>query len=194
MEMVDREGDFRGEVIEYAVRKTDNSKSVGINLLMQIHEMYDRDSEAWVAWDYGQHVYGTIWVIKKDGAANENGVKTAVESLDWDGSFTSLSSKSWKPSICSFSVEEKEYNGKKRFEISFFNDYDRTPGGGMKQLDEAEVKSLQQQFGSPLRGLAAQFKRNKTTPPTGSKPAAPPPTKRQPEPVTNGAPQDEIPF
>jgi hypothetical protein len=194
MEMVDRPGDFRGVVEEYGVRKTDKSKSVGVNILMRITEMYDHDAQEWVGWDYQHHVYGTIWVIKKDGTPNDNGVKSAVEALDWDGSFTSLSAKTWKPAPCSFSVVEKEYQGSTSLEISFFNEYDRVPGGGMKQLDENEVKAIQAQYGSPLRGLAAQFKRNKTVPAAGSKPAAPPPAKRQPEPVTNGAPQEDVPF
>lgn len=192
MEMVDRPGDYRGVVEDYGVRKTDKSKSVGINLLMRITEMYDHENQTWIDWDYQHHVYGTIWVIKKDGTPNDNGVKSAVEALDWDGSFTSLSAKTWNPSDCSFTVIEKEWEGTKSLEVSFFNEFDRTPGGGMKQLDEAEVKAIQAQYGSPLRGLAAQFKRNKAVPEAGSKPAAPPRPKK-PEPVSS-IPADEVPF
>ena len=70
---IDREGNFRGYITDYALAasKTDGSKATAIRIQFQITEYYNRETEEWEDWSaFDFSVYGSIWLVKKDGAIN----------------------------------------------------------------------------------------------------------------------------
>lgn len=187
---VDRPGTFRAQITEYGLKEMD-SGSVAISLKATLSEMWDGDQ--WVEWlPYGMEAAGDIWVIKKDGKANEKAVESLIRYAGWDTSFSAITEGSWKPTACQVDIKEEEYQQKKSLRISFLGAYDRTPGA-MGNVDATKAADLDNRFGGTLRALSANAVRNKA-PAAGSKPPAPPPPAA---PVhANSAPPvaDEIPF
>jgi hypothetical protein len=190
---LDREGTFQGVIVEYWVRDTDKSKSVAVAYRAKITAMYDFENERWDDWsEFVEHlVEGSQWVIGKDGKVLERGFETLVQETGWDGSFTSIVQQTWQPTPCQFVVKNEPYKGKDYFKVAFINAFDRIPGGGSAAANPEKVNELQTLYGSQLKGLAGQFKRN-TKPPATSKPASPPKAKQAVS--ANGAGSDDVPF
>lgn len=192
---VDRVGDFRGTIIEYGLREYE-SGSVAVAIVAQLDELFSDDQ--WHPWgEYQMEATGYIIIIKKDGSTNQKQIEALCQFAGWDGSITSIVQGQWKPTPCQFNIKENVYQGQTSYRIEFVNAFDRTPGGALNNVDESKAKDLQARFGSSLKAIAGNVKRN-APPVNGSKPAAPPKKiEKQPEPVLPiGGPQpnDDIPF
>jgi hypothetical protein len=192
---LDREGTFQGVIVEYWVRDTDKSKSIAVAYRARITAMYDFEKEKWDDWsEFAEHlVEGSQWVIGKEGQVHERAVKTLVEDAGWDGNFTSIIQQTWQPIPCQLVVKNEPFEGRDYFKVAFINSFDRIPGGGSVAAKADKVNELQALYGSQLKGLAGQFKRN-AKPPASSKPSAPPPAKKQEPVLTNGEGGEDVPF
>lgn len=183
---VDRAGVFRGQIVEYWIVTAKESQSVAVGVQASLTEYWDEGQKGWVDWSpYDVFASGRIWVIKKDGTPNQRAVENLVQIASWDGSFTSIHSKTWEPMRCVFVIKAKEYQGQTTYEIDQLRDHDADPEKvGTFTLDDETIRKLQAQHGSALRAVASSVKRNGQAAPAG-KPAAPrPAAKSSPKPPT----------
>lgn len=180
MPMVDRKGIFRAEIVEYGLKEME-SGSVAVSLRCKLTDMWD--GEKFLPWDeYQQEIAGEVWIIKKDGSANEGAAESLMKHANWDASFSSVVNGTWQPTPIQITVEEETYKNAVRLKLGFVNAWDRIPGA-MSNVDEAKASALENRFGGTLRALRGNIDRNKPTPNSQSRPSAPPP------PV-----QNDIPF
>lgn len=198
---VDRKGSFRAEIREYGLQEKD-SGAVGVRIRCHLLECWDSENEAWDDWrEHNIEAWGTVWIVKKDGTINNTGVDSLVKNAGWDGELASIVNSTWQPTPCQVSTDENTYKGETTYPISFVNDYDRVPGANVGNVDGDGLKKLQARFGSSLRAVAGNAKRNSPT----AVPASPMPKRpTKAAPVSNGsatavAPppanaDDEIPF
>lgn len=189
---VSNKGEFRGQVLEYGLFEAD-SGSVGVNLKCSIEDIYHE--EEWADYrEYDLEVEGTIWIVKKDGGLNESGVQSLVKHAGWDGMIEAITGQTWQPNGISFSVEPNEYKGKTTYKINFIGSWDQPPGRKMGNVDETKGKALASRFGSQLRAVVGNTKRN--APPTANSKPAPPKKKpaKQDEPAMSAAANGDIPF
>lgn len=193
MQPCDREGAFRGNILEYTVKEFP-SGAVSIKYRAELTEIWDGQNEEWIPWaDYDMEVWGDCFVVKKDGSLNDAAIKSLVNHAGWDGKFTSLAEQTWKPTPCQFSVKKSEYQGTTYYNAAFVNGFDDAPGGSLAPVDPAAAKGLDSRFGAQLRALTGNKMRNQSPPPANAKPPAPPPSKPEPAKV-HAATGDDIPF
>jgi hypothetical protein len=176
---IDRPGSFRANITSYGLKQFD-SGAVAVAIKAELVSMF-YDGQ-WGEWPAGDHeAEGLVWIIKKKdegGGINENGVKSLINFAGWDGNIESIQSQTWQTTPCVVVVTEDTYKDKKQLRISFVNDYNRTPGGAMSNIDDKAAKELQARFGGSLRALAGNKARNETMPKDrpAPPPLAPPPT------------------
>ncbi len=192
----DRSGHFRVSVVSYGLRE-EKTGSIGISLQVKLLEMLDTNTEEpeWISWaEYNMECEGTIYIIKKDKTVNQGQAEALMKYAGWDGNFDSIVNQQWQSTDFSCTVESDTYNGKTRFKIGFINDYNFVPGGNRANVDATKGKQLQSQYGSALRAIASNIKRNGVAPPA-SRPSAPPmpPPTRELAAAPGGDPED-IPF
>jgi hypothetical protein len=189
----DREGQFRGRITNYGLRKAKETKSVGVTITALLDEIWNAESEAWEPWaEYGMEATGTIWVIGKEGKVNQLGVESLMKHAGWDADFEAIANGAWEPKPCQLAVKAETYNDQVQFKIAFVNDFDRKPGG-MGNVAPDEAKLLQDQHGQALRALLSNAKRGATKPET-AKPASPPKPNNRPVSAASGKGNDEVPF
>lgn len=176
MNRLDRPGIFKARPVSWKVQTSKTSKSVGLNFEFQVlAQLADGVNEAgdkapvWESWEgYDPvNVYGTIWVIGKEGKPNQTGIEQLVKSLGWDGDLKSVLGPP-PDVVCQVTVKEEVFEGTTHYKVSWLNPEDFVPGPGGASSDE--VAQLSTQFGSLLRAAAAGAK--KAAP---AKPAAPAP-------------------
>lgn len=168
----DREGTFRGEIIEYGLQDAKESKSVAVVVKCQVHEAYNFETETWEDWrQWNMEGYGNVWVIKKDGTINEKSAESLMRHAGWSGSLNDIVTGDWKPTPVQFVVKSETYKNQTQYKVAFINGYDSTPGGGIRSVDPDKAKELQLSYGSQFRALAGNVKAKE--PPKG-KPSAPP--------------------
>lgn len=194
----DREGDFRAEILEYGLQKAD-SGAVGVRMCFRLTAMWNTESQQWDDWSQWNVVaWGSQWIIKKDQKVNTRTVESLSRNCGWDGSLGSIVNNTWEPTPCQVSVKAEEYEGNTSHRVAFVNPFDRIPGANVGNVDIDGLKALEQQFGSSLRAVVGNVKRN-TAPPQAvnskSGPKAPPKPTQAMETVPPAAnEQDEIPF
>lgn len=183
-------GTFRGEIIEYDIRKGKESKSVGVWLKVRITEGFAEESGEWELIEDGQTwtVEGTLWVINKEGRTIifDTGPGPAEQLgmyAGWDLEFSSIANNTWEPATIQFSAQMDDYSKKVRLKTIY--EFGSLPTRAKVSVDTANTLDLE--FGSQLRALV--------TPPA---PKQPPIKKRpmpRPKPVVDGVePSDDIPF
>jgi hypothetical protein len=189
----DREGTFRGEVLEYALQDTKETKSVGVVLKLLVHDFYNRETEMWEDWrQFQMEGYGTVWIVKKDGAVNEPAAASLVEAAGWSGNLNDITTNEWRPEPLQFDVKHEVYKNQDQFKASFIKPYDATPGGGLRAMDGKKAQGLQSALGAQFRAIAGNVKAKMPT--AGSKPPAPPSNRadQEAEALAATAPNGEV--
>lgn len=198
---IDRIGDFRGQIVWAIVKPPYDSGAEAIEIVARIDEAWNYETEEWEDWrQYDMEVEGLLFVYGKGGKPNQTQITALHSHAGWDGTYTSISAETWKPSPCQFSVEEDEYKGKVRYRIAWLNAYDGPVGGSTKPLPLDKAKALDAQHGGSVRAIIGNAKRNATAP-TG-KPQSPPPQTAPPltaeqtkvEVAESKPGDDDIPF
>lgn len=187
--LMDREGIFRGDILGMAIKAAPGTSSKFIDLKCRVHDWWT--GTEWQDWrEYDMIAYGSLCIVKKDGTIHMPQAEPLMLYSGWDGDFTSLEHCQCNP--IRFTTKAREFikDGQKVtvYEIEWIDDYNRTPGSGLKSnVDEGDLKSLNAQFGAQLRALRGNGQRNAAKP-TG-KPSSPPPA-AQPAKEASG----DIPF
>lgn len=182
----DRAGVFRIEICEYGLKEMD-SGAVAVSIKALLTEWWD--GAQWLDWrQYDMEAGGDVWIIKKDnGGANDKAAESLMRHAGWDASVTAIVDGTWKPTPCQAVINQEEYKGQKSFKIAFLNDFNRTPGA-LSNVTPEKARDLENRFGSTLRALQSNVRRNQPAA-TNSRPPAPP---KAPEPAAATA--DGIPF
>lgn len=186
---IDRSGTARGRILHYELREY-QSGSVGVEYELAIDEFYgDPTPDEWNDWTgYACGVYGRTILVKKDGSPNETGVKSLVEAAGWiPGDFEQIACGAWNPPPIQVTIKADEYQGEVRYKAEWINPYDALVGG--RGVDAATAKALAAKYGSKIRAVAGNVKRNEAVPPQGK------PTMPKPATVPDdGAENPDIPF
>lgn len=203
MTPVERTGQFRALITDYGLTESKDG-AVGIAIKARLLEWFDPTGQgdggagAWAPWEqYEMEAEGVLWVVKKNGEINELAAKSLVAHANWDGNLLSITNGAWQPTQCQVSVEKDTYKNETRFRIGFVNDYHRNPLG-MSSVGMDKASELQARFGSSLRAIAGNAKRN--VPPQNGQPPAPPAPAATPAPVADlpppppGRSYEDIPF
>lgn len=190
--LLDREGNFRIQIVEYALKEFD-SGSVCVSMRATVLEQFDEESKTWIDWrPYNRDVLGDVFIVNKKGDLLEKAIQSLVNFAGWDANFDAIANGRWQPTPCQCSVAENVYKDQTSFKINFINSYDWHPGGS-GGVSAEKAKELSNRFGSQLRALAGNVKRN-APPPAESKPT-PPKKPDAPAPVfANGNGKDDPPF
>lgn len=195
MQAVDREGQFRAKILEYGIRPAD-SGAVAVSLHVHLTELWSGDQ--WHPWaEYQMEAFGDVWVVKKNGEVSQDAAENLMRCTGWDGSFASISNKTWKPTDCQVAISKDEYKGQVRYRINFVNAFDRDPSGGMSTVPDDKIRELENRFGASLRAIRGNIMRNQPAAPANGKPTAPPapPAAAAPHPASAAAQSaDGIPF
>ena len=182
----DREGFFRAHIEEYGCRDQE-SGAVCLSVKAKLLQIWSEEEKAWSDWgQYDMEAYGDLWLVKRDGTLNKLQVQALAQHCGWDGNFLGLTNGEWEPKDCQVAIKRDEYENVVRFRIAFVNDYHRIPGA-LGNIDEARARSLQTRYGSELRAIVGNAKRNAVTVPSGAPPIPPPPAQR----IKGG---EDIPF
>lgn len=207
-------GEYRGEVIDFALieKKNDKGDFGGLSLAIKV-----RAREVWMCpegsntpdWlnceDWEAHGEGYIVLVSKVGKVNEQQIARLVKYAGWDGNFENLADKSWQPSVIRFSIEEDRYEGNVTYRINWINQFDSNPGGG-GNVDVERAKVLNSQFGPSIRAIVSNARGPKPAPTAGkpTPPTAPAATRQLrkskqnepavPQPLLSTVPDSEIPF
>lgn len=170
----DREGEFRGEIIDYGLQKARESESLSVALKVRILEAYNFETEQWDDWRAYEPYegFGNVWIIKKDGSPNQNAIESLVKFAGWSGDIAEIVHKQWKPTPIRFSVAADTYKNETRYKVGFLGDYNSVPVFGIKSIAPDEAKSFQAKYQSQLRAIASGAKRNSAAP--SDRPPAPP--------------------
>lgn len=174
---LDRSGIFKARPFSWTVVTNENSQSVGINIGFLIDAQLE--GEEWTSWkDFDAHiVYGTWYVIGREGAPNTAAIDQLAKSMGWNGNLTAIAGEP-PDVVVQIAVKEDTYKEKTRFKASWMNPEDYVPTGIGASSDD--VKSLQTRFGSLLRAAAASAVKPAGKP--AAKPAVPSTTPAKPVP------------
>lgn len=152
---LEREGIFKAKPLTWGVFQAD-SGAVGIQMSFLV--LAQLDGHEWISWaDADDHVvYGTIWVIKKDGSIVAKNVEDMYSALGWEGGMAEVSGPV-PDRIVQVTVKAEEYKGKTQFRVAFIAPEDYTPGP--QGAAPEDVKKIDARFGSLLRAAAAGAKK-----------------------------------
>jgi len=189
----DREGSFQGRILEYGLKEFE-SGAVAITIKAALDKI--SNGEHWEDWEqYDMEAIGSLFIIKKDnGGVNNQQVESIVLATGWDGSLNSVVHGTWQPTPCQFVIKSETYKNVLQFRIAFINEHDRIPGG-LSNVDIDKAKALEAKYGSSLRAVSGNVKRNTAPAPTGKAMPAPKANGGAKEqPVGAAKKTDDIPF
>ena len=174
---IDRAGIFRGRCAEASmISGAEGSQSLGLHVVYDIEESLN--GSGWDDWrDYAVRASGTLWIIGKDGAINENAATTARDILGWNGDLKHVNAEL---NPAQLNVKEDTYEGKTRYRIEWFNPYDHSPGP--RKLEAGDLAKAETTHGAKLRAFFGQRRSTaaapagRPAPPTASSPPAPAPS------------------
>ena len=182
-------GNYRGRITESSIFQAD-SGAVAVHVRASIDDWWD--GEAWMDIRASNFdVEGFLYVIKTDGSPAEKKIASLCDHAGWDGQFASVTSGSWKPTPCAFTVEMESFRDKTNFRIGFLNAYDQSPGAG--GISQEKATELDAKYGPQLRAIAGTIKRQ-AAPPATAKPAAPPKRKAPATAPVGDHVDNSIPF
>lgn len=185
--MPDREGRFRGPILEAGCYETEK-ENICVELLHKCAEYWD--GTRWVdiaAQDWSIKSYG--YLMKRSDPKNpassmvwnETTLKGLKEAIGWDGVDFDFFTRPEDMTSCQVVVGWDEYNGTRSLKVKYVNGYDSEGGVGCKKGD---TRALTQKFGMKLRAIngGAPMAAPKIKPPTPAPalpslpplPAAPP--------------------
>lgn len=194
---LEREGIFKAKPLTWGVFQAD-SGAVGIQMSFLI--LAQLDGSEWVSWaDAEDHtVYGTIWVVKKDGSIVVKNVEDMYAALGWEGGMAEVSGPV-PDRVVQVTVKVEEYKGKTQYKVAFIAPENYVPGP--QGAAPEDVKKIDARFGSLLRAAAAGAKRaaggGAPKPAASASRAAPPPKHAAPTTKPDfpaPAKADDIPF
>lgn len=162
MSLIDREGTFRGEVVDGAPGVT-SKDNLQLCLALKALEIYDFDEEKWEDWqELGQGEYDEITAYLVLISADQNeifhfkSVEKAFE-VQFD-SVAEMENFDFTGKQIQFRTENSTYKDKTNLKVVAIDHFDAEPGQRVQKLDEEKVKSLDAKYASFFRGRRGEKK------------------------------------
>jgi len=172
---IDREGTFRGALVDYGISFTTNQFPQFVCRL-KASEIWDPDDEIWVDWTpYDVNEITGYFVLV--GAKGETLNCIQLEkALPWDGvSFAGLNDGDYSDTVVQFRVENRTYEDNTTLQVAWIDEYNAVPGNTVKKLDAAELKKLDAAYKNiRKKTVAAKAPAKPTSPGTVTKKGAKP--------------------
>lgn len=155
MELIDREGVFRFEIVEHGVSTGKNGFPAFVARL-SAKEFYDDSGQytddgepGWIDWsEYDQYITAYLVLFNNDKAIFH--YEDLQAAIGWDGSsFADLADEQHVGKTIIAGIEENEYNGQVRLQVKWVDAPDADPergSGGIKTLDSNELSGLDAKF------------------------------------------------
>ena len=179
MSLIDREGTFRGIVVDRSVTESSGGYPQ-FELQLKANEYYDEDDQEWVNWSQVDEKDTTAWLILFDGKNRQTLSFKQIEKIfGWDGaSFIDLNNIPFEGVELQFRVKKNIYEGNETYKVEWIDEHDASPGRTVRKLDADGLKALQAKYASKLKGKAPAKAPSKT--PSKAPPKAP---KKNPAPA-----------
>lgn len=184
MKWIDRPGIFKAVPFAWRLRDFENSQALAIE--MEFELVAKLENGEWQDWSQFEphQVRGQFFIIKKDGAVNEETHADLVTATGWDGELRSVNGN--PPNVLvQVTVKDEQYNGKTYFKASFIRHGDYSPKP--REAPPEKVAALSGRFDSLLRASAAVAKQSAAAPAMAPAPRAVMQT-------ADGQPPPETPF
>jgi len=177
MELVDRVGRFKGNVLDYGVTKTKNGYPQYV-LRLAATAYYDEADKEWVDWsETEQGITAYLCMFGSDGTATFN-CKSIQDVIGWDGkSFAELAELK-PPETIQFTVKDNEYDGNVTKQVNNIYSEDAKPSS-IQKLDKKELKELDAMFAKGLQGVRKNVTPANNKSEDTSSPVKPPPTSKK---------------
>jgi len=166
MSKIDREGVFRGKILVHGVSETKNGYPQWSANLLGL-EIWDADEKEWVDWSDMEENEIVCYQVLYGGDGKATLSCTQLQAITgWEGlSFGALAGADLTNTGIQFRVEETEYEGKTRLEVTWIDEYDAEPSGGIRKLDANGLRELDAKYKSILKaGKTSATKATKSKP------------------------------
>ena len=197
MQMLTRDGAFRGHVLEWAVSKSTGGYPQFV-MRLAAEEWYNPETSEYEPWNqYEQEIraYLILYAANQDGSPKEmfhvNDIKAA---LGWDGlSFESLENGEWGDKVVMFRTSVSDYNGK--IQVQSIGHADAPPITELKRVDTPALAAMTAKYSGMLTANTSAPKPAAASKKAGTKKASPSPTDARavPTPPPSSAPTNTVP-
>ena len=188
MQLVDREGTFRGHLLRWQMKQTKNGFPQFVPDIAA-EEWYNPETEEFESWaKYEQEIRGylVLFGANKDGSPLETfHVQNLKDALGWDGlSFESLENGEWSDKVVLFRTQVSDFTGK--IQIQSIDHADAPPVTELKRMDSAALADMTAKY-------SEMFKANTSSPKPAAAPKKTRATKASPPPAVPTAPPSPAP-
>jgi len=171
MNKVTMPGSFRGFAQDWGVSLTSNSECPQFTMDVVLTEYWNEDEQVWQ--DYsGQEEYIPAYMVMVSGKGKVlKNMEQVMKVFSWDGlSFSALAEGNYEdvPFQIRIGDNDPEYADKNPYTVEWLDEYDATPGRGIKKLDTKELSALDTKFAVILKKKAGPGTA-KSAPPTNTK-------------------------
>jgi len=152
--LVDREGTFRGKVIDHGVSLTKNGFPQW-SAKFVAEEIWDADEGVWVNWTDMQENELTAYFVMFGKNGETLNVKQIKAATGWDGlSFRSLNELDLSDTVVQMRVANHTYEGVTKLQADWVDAADAVPGTGVRKLDDTELAKIDAAFAAMLKRTA----------------------------------------
>lgn len=206
MTMIDRVGRFRGRPVQGVIKPTKNGFP-SFNVELEVTQMYDEDTEAWVDWsEFGQSITAYLCLFNNEKALLN--YEQVMKAFEWDGiDMAALQTDDFGDLQISFEVEENDYKGKIRLQVNWVDTFDAEGHSGpLQPMVAGDLAALNAQYAPFMKQAPAAVpakappkarkggrpkgskNKSKAAPPVAVAPpaTAPPPPAPAPAPAEDG--------
>lgn len=145
MPLIDRDGVFKGRIVEHSVGKTKNGFP---QFVARFHatQIFDADQNEWIDWSqYDQEMIGYAVLANDQGKLFKH--DQVKDATGWDGkSFAGLATMDLSIVECQFQVDWHDYDGKKTLQVSNLGKGDGPVLGGLRGATSIELDDMDRRF------------------------------------------------
>lgn len=171
MANIDREGTFRGDVLDRGLSISRGGYKQ-LELQLKATEKYNEQEEVWQPWDFDvceAQAYLVLFSLDKKPYKNAYQV---MKALGWDGvSVSALQTDDKLATKIQFRMAAEEYQGVTKIKVSWVDAYDADPNRKVQKLEASDLSKLDAEFSAACKLLSGGPK------PVSAAPTIPAPVK-----------------
>jgi len=145
MALIDRDGVFKGRIVEHSVGKTKNGFPQLI-ARFQATQFFDTEANNWIDWSqYNQEIISYTVLANDQGKLFKHDQVCAATG--WDGrSYAGLATMDLSGVECQFQVGWHEYDGSKMLQVVNIGKGDGPVLGGLRSATPIELEEMDRRF------------------------------------------------
>jgi hypothetical protein len=144
-------GRYKAIVKSAIVDRLGQNDLSAISLYLEGYEFKNDNGDYETMDQTGWGITADQYLEQKDGGVNEGKIRLLAKVFDWNGDLMTVDGFVGKH--VKITVEEREYKGKVRTEVSWLNHIDDGDGPARKEFDSSKAASVQKAIGSKIRAL-----------------------------------------